>query len=222
MYKLCRTEFFDETAGGQIRSRKYPKAKLTYMTAHSSKGLGFDNVILVNMFEGKFGFPCQIENDPIIKMVTYEDTSVPFAEERRLFYVALTRTKNRVYVITPKNRPSRFLIELVKDYDIEHSDELNMDVVDLFQLRCPVCNYPLKYEFNKNYGLNLWICTNEPEVCDFMTNDRVNMHDIKKCQKCKSGYMIVRVKNGSVFYGCTNYRSKEQCRNMIPITQRTN
>jgi len=41
--------------------------------------------------------------------------------------------------------------------------------VDLFRLRYPVCKYPLKYEFNKNYGLNLYLCTNEPEVCDFMT-----------------------------------------------------
>ena len=49
------------------------------MTAHSSKGLGYDNVILINMIEGKFGFPCQIEDDPIIKLVTYEDKSMPFA-----------------------------------------------------------------------------------------------------------------------------------------------
>lgn len=169
-----------------------------------------DKVKYYNMFEGKFGFPCQIEDDPIIKLVTYEDNSVPFAEERRLFYVALTRTKNRVYIVTPQNKPSRFLIELVKDYHLAHTDQLNMDVVDLFQIRCPVCGYPLKYEFNKNYGLNLWICTNEPEVCDFMTNDRIHKHDIKKCNMCKDGYLVVRVKGESVFYGCTNYRSEVQ------------
>jgi len=219
MYKLCQTDMFSETPGGQLKSKKYPNAKLTYMTAHSSKGLGYDNVILINMFEGKFGFPCQIEDDPIIKLVTYEDTSVPFAEERRLFYVALTRTKNRVYIVTPQNKPSRFLIEIVKDYNLPHSDSLNMDVVDLFQLRCPVCGYPLKYEFNKNYGLNLWICTNEPEVCDFMTNDKVHKHDIKRCAKCGDGYLIVKMnpKNGNVFYGCTNYFNEKKCSNMIPL-----
>ena len=171
------------------------------------------------MFEGKFGFPCQIEDDPIIKMVTYEDNSVPFAEERRLFYVALTRTKNRVYIVTPKNKPSRFLVELIKDFGVPLPEEINMDVVDLFQLRCPVCNYPLKYEFNKNYGLPLYICTNEPEVCDFMTNDRAHMHDIKKCNKCKDGYLIVKMnpKNQNVFYGCTNYYTEQHCKNMIPI-----
>ena len=73
MYKLYRTNRFSELPGGAIRSEKYPNAKITFMTAHSSKGLGYDNVILINMFEGKFGFPCQIEDDPIIKLVTYED-----------------------------------------------------------------------------------------------------------------------------------------------------
>ena len=155
-----------------------------------------------------------------MKLVTYEDTSMPYAEERRLFYVALTRTKNRVYIMTPQKRPSRFLIELIKDYELPHSAQLNMQVVDIFNLRCPVCGFPLKYEFNKNYGLPLYICTNEVEVCDFMTNDKVHKHDIFKCPRCKDGYMIVKMnpKNGNVFYGCTNYFNKQnQCKNMKPL-----
>ena len=155
-----------------------------------------------------------------MKLVTYEDTSMPFAEERRLFYVAMTRTKNRVYIVTPQNKPSRFLIELIKDFHLPHDEKINMQTVDLFSLRCPTCGFPLKYEFNKNYGLNLWICTNEVEVCDFMTNDKVHKHDIFKCPKCSDGYMIVRMnpKNGDVFYGCTNYYSdNNKCKNMIPL-----
>lgn len=220
MYKLYRTNRFSELPGGAIRSEKYPNAKITFMTAHSSKGLGYDNVILINMFEGKFGFPCQIEDDPIIKLVTYEDNSMPFAEERRLFYVAMTRTKNRVYIAAPKTKPSRFLVELIKDFNIPHNDEINMQVVDLFNLRCPVCGFPLKYEFNKNYGLNLWMCTNEAELCDFMTNDRTHMHDILKCPKCTDGYLIVKKnpKNGDIFYGCTNYFNEERkCTYMVPL-----
>ena len=220
MYKLFNTKRFSELPNNRVKSEAYPDANITFMTAHSSKGLGFDNVILINMFEGKFGFPCQIEDDPIMKLVTYEDNSMPYAEERRLFYVAMTRTKNRVYIMTPQRKPSRFLIELIQDYNLPHSDELNMQVVDLFNLRCPLCGFPLKYEFNKNYGLNLWICTNDVEVCDFMTNDKVHKHDIFKCPKCKDGYMIVKMspKSGNVFYGCTNYfNSENQCTNMISL-----
>jgi DNA helicase-4 len=218
-YKLSRTNLFSDLPGNRVKSEKYPKANLTFMTAHSAKGLGFDNVILLNMFEGKFGFPCQLEDDPIMKLVRFEDTTIPFAEERRLFYVALTRTKNRVYILTPQYKPSRFLIELINDYKIPHSENLNMGTVDLFRLRCPVCGYPLKYEFNKNYGLGLYLCTNEPEICDFMTNNKTHLHDIYKCNECEDGYMIVKSKGNEAFYGCTGYDrdSKTGCRNMRPI-----
>lgn len=220
MYKLYKTGAFTELPNNHVKSEKYPNADITFMTAHSSKGLGYDNVILINMFEGKFGFPCQIEDDPIMKLVMHEDRSMPFAEERRLFYVAMTRTKNRVYIATPKHKPSRFLVELIKDYNLPHDEGINMHVVDLLNLRCPICGFPLKYEFNKNYGLNLWICTNDPEVCDFMTNDKVHKHDIFKCPKCSDGYMIVKMnlKNQDVFYGCTNYFSDtNKCTNMMPL-----
>ena len=220
MYKLFHTDRFSELPNNHVKSTKYPNANITFMTAHSSKGLGYDNVILINMFEGKFGFPCQIEDDPIIKLVMHEDKSMPFAEERRLFYVAMTRTKNRVYIATPKYKPSRFLVELIRDYDLPHDEEINMQTVDLFSLRCPICGFPLKYEFNKNYGLNLWICTNDSEVCDFMTNDKVHQHDIFKCPYCSDGYMIVKMnsKNGDVFYGCTNYhQEKEKCAHTLPL-----
>lgn len=218
-YKLCRTGRFSDLPGNRIKSEKYPNADLTFMTAHSAKGLGFDNVILLNMYEGKFGFPCQLEDDPIMKLVRFEDTTMPFAEERRLFYVALTRTKNRVYILTPQKKPSRFLIELIEDYHISHSENLNMETVDLFRLRCPICGYPLKYEFNKNYGLGLYLCTNEPEVCDFMTNSKTHRHDIYKCDQCKDGYMIVKSKGKEAFYGCTGYDkdSQSSCRNMRPV-----
>ena len=79
------------------------------------------------------------------------------------------------------------------------------------------------YEFNKNYGLNLYLCTNEPEVCDFMTNNKSHLHDIYKCDKCNDGYMIVKVKNDEAFYGCTGYDSHEKsgCRNTRSILLRS-
>lgn len=216
-YVLLNSGEFTERPKNRLRCKAHPKANITYMTAHSSKGLGFDNVVIINMVESKYGFPSQIENDPIMKLVTYEDKNIPFAEERRLFYVALTRTKNRVYIVAPLNKPSRFLVELVKEYNLQCDSALNRQIVEHFNHRCPVCGFPLKYEFNKNYGLHLYICTNEPEVCDFMTNDRVAKGDIFKCPECADGYMIVkkRRKDGGRFYGCTNYNEAGTgCNNM--------
>ena len=51
-----------------------------------------------------------------MQLVVHVDRSIEYAEERRLFYVAMTRTKNRVYIVVPKERPSRFIAELVQDY----------------------------------------------------------------------------------------------------------
>ena len=208
---LCRTGLFylkDKT--NQVVSVKYPFLNLTFLTAHSSKGLTFDNVIIINAVNAKFGFPSQIEDDPVLMHVINNDKSYEFAEERRLFYVALTRTKNRVFILAPINRPSKFVLELINDYEeITVHGEISKEEKDIHKDRkkCPKCGYPLQLKENKAYGLKLYICTNEPELCDFITNDMRAPGNIYLCDKC-DGYMIVkRNKNFShYFMGCTNYK----------------
>lgn len=206
-YKLSQSGEFILVNSHKVLSKSYPDANITFMTTHSAKGLGYDEVIVLNMIEGMFGFPSQIEADPIMKLVTKEDRGIDFSEERRLFYVALTRTKNSVYLMTPINKPSRFLIELVKDYNLQHSESLKLQIGSKFKYRCPVCGSPLKFSNNNSFGLSLYMCTNEPELCDFMTNNTKAMKDIYKCNQCSDGYMIVKpMKNSDKFlYGCTNY-----------------
>lgn len=212
---------FEHLNDEQVKSTKYPNVKITFLTAHSSKGLGFDNVILVNMLDSKFGFPSQLENDPILKLVMHEDYTVPFAEERRLFYVAMTRTKNKVYMVTPNARPSQFVMELIRDYNIPHDESIEPNATLYNDLRCPICGLKLKYENNKNYGLPLYMCTNDPEICDFMTNSPTCLADIFKCPDCKDGYQIVKYskKNDSYFYGCTNWDADPQCKHTEKISK---
>lgn len=86
--QICKTGEFSQNVQrnkSKVTCKRYPKMRLTYLTAHSSKGLGYENVIILNGMEGKFGLPLQIEDDPILKLVTVEDHTLPFAEERRLF-----------------------------------------------------------------------------------------------------------------------------------------
>lgn len=54
------------------------------MTAHSSKGLGYDDVIIVNGKNETYGFPSKIEDDPVLAFVIKGDRSIDYAEERRL------------------------------------------------------------------------------------------------------------------------------------------
>lgn len=212
-FNLCKSGLFtyDEHTGN-ITSNKFPNANITFLTAHRSKGLGYDNVIIINALNGIYGFPSRIDDDPVMKLVVHEDHSIDFAEERRLFYVALTRTKNRVYIVVPQQRPSRFVIELARDYptvSVNGELDVNKDIpVELSSMqRCPVCGYPLQFRHKKDFGLRLWICSNEPELCDYMTNDLSGgILPILKCDKCKDGYLIVKKGKGDPFLGCTNYK----------------
>ena len=155
-----------------------------------------------------------IEDDPVLQLVVHSDRTIEYAEERRLFYVAMTRTKNRVYIVVPQSRPSRFIAELVQDYPgIKVNGVLDIDktvepVISVMK-RCPVCGYPMQYKYKRDFGLRLWICTNEPEICDFMTNDlRGGTLPILKCDRCSDGYLIVKPgkKGSDPFLGCTNYK----------------
>jgi len=217
-YKLTRTGLFSDDSGNLL-CKEHPSAKVEYLTVHRSKGLGYDNVIIMNMYEGKYGFPCQVEKDPIMRLVTREDDSVEFAEERRLMYVAMTRTKNKVFILAPANNPSRFLIELAKQHDLPNGDKLPKEMASGKRKKCPRCGYPLKYEDNKTYGLGLYMCTNEPEVCGFMTNSRRYHFDLKKCPRCNDGYLIVITKDNNAFYGCTTYGTEKSCTFTLPILE---
>lgn len=88
--------------------------KMKYYTVHKSKGLESDNVIIINMEDKLLGFPSQIEDDRILRFVLNKKEYYPYEEERRLFYVALTRTKNSVYLLIPTNRKSIFVDEIKK------------------------------------------------------------------------------------------------------------
>lgn len=85
-----------------------------FMSVHSSKGLEADNVILINMVDDLYGFPNKLINSKLIEELHPSDKSYIYAEERRLFYVALTRTKNYVYILVPIFKKSIFIKELKK------------------------------------------------------------------------------------------------------------
>ena len=88
---------------------------VTFRTVHSAKGLEADYIIVPNMTNGTYGFPSQIADDPVLNLVMADPDAFPHAEERRLFYVALTRARHGVLLIAPTGLESPFLAELLKD-----------------------------------------------------------------------------------------------------------
>ena len=207
----------------RIRWVRHPEMDITFMTAHASKGLGYDNVIVINAKNETYGFPSKVEDDPVLAFVIKGDRSIDYAEERRLFYVAMTRTKNRVYFVAPEQNPSEFLLELKRDYknvSLKGAWNEQLPAGNGLKKRCPICGYPLQLRYRKSYGLRMYICTNEPEVCGFLSNDlRGGKMSILKCNKCVDGYMIVKGTPRDpqqTFLGCTNYKEdRTGCNNMM-------
>ena len=54
--------------------------KITYLTVHKSKGLEEENVILINMKDELLGFPSQIKNNKILRLVSKSSAKYPFDE----------------------------------------------------------------------------------------------------------------------------------------------
>ncbi len=86
--------------------------KIDFLTAHRSKGLEADYVFVLNCNSGKVGFPSEMYDDPVLLLLLGESETYPNSEERRLFYVALTRAKKKTSLITNKHFTSKFILEL--------------------------------------------------------------------------------------------------------------
>lgn len=86
-----------------------------FLTIHKSKGLEEDNIILINLTNNNNSLPSKIKNHKIINKIIKTEY-YPYEEERRLFYVALTRTRNNIYLLVPKSNYSIFIKELMKNY----------------------------------------------------------------------------------------------------------
>ena len=204
-YYLLNSDDFSEISTDKIKAKKFPNFEIDFLSAHSSKGLGYDQVIILNGDDGTYGFPSQIKDDPIMQVINVFDNSYLFAEERRLFYVALTRTKNKVYILTPVNNPSSFILEIIKYNQVKLYNKTGIKLSKKPHL-CPKCGYPLIRKYNSFKINNLYICSNEKELCDFKTNNLKYKKNITKCPKC-NGDLIVKHsrKKNYDFIGCTNY-----------------
>lgn len=87
--------------------------KIEFLTVHKSKGLEADYVILLQCNKDTYGFPSQINDDPVLNYVLTQSDQFPYGEERRLFYVAITRAKRKTLVLYDKRFPSVFVDEFL-------------------------------------------------------------------------------------------------------------
>ena len=87
--------------------------KIEFLTVHKSKGLEADYVILLQCNKDTYGFPSLVSDDPVLNYVLTDGDRFPYGEERRLFYVAITRAKVKTFVLYDKRFPSVFVDEFL-------------------------------------------------------------------------------------------------------------
>ena len=87
--------------------------KIEFLTVHKSKGLEADYVIILQCNKDTYGFPSMVSDDPVLNYVLTKSDRYPYGEERRLFYVAITRAKIKTYVLYDRRFPSVFVDEFL-------------------------------------------------------------------------------------------------------------
>ena len=228
--KLRRNKFV------KIVYRESLDVNIEYRTVHQSKGLECDNVILINLKNWKAGFPNKMVDDPVLNFVKRNGDSFSYAEERRLFYVALTRTKNNVYLLAPYFKSSVFVQELKTDANVEllnlehnrletlkNIEKNGERYVIPTKLKCPVCKTGvvlLESFWNKGKLNRVLKCSHNMAPpfnrCNweggYYGSELEDLDDIEYCPSC-DGILIKRYRHsdGHPFLGCTNFR-KTGCR----------
>jgi len=207
---------------------KHPNLLVGFGTVHAGKGKEADNVVVVGLAEGKYEFPCEIPPDPILEILLPEDEEFPHAEERRLFYVALTRARHRVYLVYNPMSASAFIHEFLDDaasYPVtsDEFDEGDGVCAELPRAKCPLCGSG--YLVRCSQRGRFFGCSHFPHcrhvdkpcpLCDGMMETQGRFRvcvstrcsgQVPVCPKC-GGAMVERSSPYGRFWGCSNYRGK--------------
>jgi DNA helicase-4 len=139
--------------------------RVRFLTVHTSKGLEADHVIVLGVTSETLGFPSRVEDDPVLQLALPAPEPFDFAEERRLFYVALTRARKTVTLITQLGRESTFVLEVLRDHKIptrNHHGETAAVAI------CPTCGKGTLVSRKGRYG-HFFGCSTFPS-CNFTKN----------------------------------------------------
>ncbi|MDE0077126.1 MAG: UvrD-helicase domain-containing protein [Caldilineaceae bacterium] len=208
-------------------ARRYPRLRFTYMTVHRSKGLEADYVVILGLRAGKYGFPAEIADDPLLDLVLSAPESHPNAEERRLLYVAITRARRQSYLLADGGPPSAFAQELIRgDYDIKVFGRLPESDVP-----CPQCKGGRLERRENRSGTGIFFgCSNFPYCKHTMrpcplcgTGLLIKTGKQHRCRDCRealepcpdcSGWLEIRMGRYGRFMGCSNWPACDYTRNL--------
>lgn len=162
----------------------YGRRRLNFMTVHQSKGLECDYIILLNCNGGTIGFPSQISDSPVLKYVLSEPDAYAFSEERRVFYVGITRAKKHTWVLYDINNPSPFIHEFIPVSGT--AEQQNNDIPE--SERCPKCHCGRVHIVKRGVAVNgnpysVLTCSNEKYGCDYRETVFVNLNSTQRSSR---------------------------------------
>lgn len=186
---------------GKIICKDYPSFELKFSTVHSSKGLEDDFVVIINADDDRLGFPNMVEDDELLNLVLSVKSNFEFAEERRIWYVALTRTKSYTYILSSYNNPSIFVKEIEKSCNVINQKQIsNIPKATM----CPHCKSGrLIVRCNEINKKSFYGCSNYP-YCNYTINDMKAVANNKRCPICNN-FMVYRRGPYGSFYGCNSF-----------------
>lgn len=154
---LWRYNLLDPFKGARL---SFENIEVSGLSFHRAKGLEADYTVLLDVSEGDYGVPSRIEDDELLNLVIPRPETFDYAEERRLFYVALTRASRGVYLLTNRRQPSRYIRELCEIA----GDEIRFETIDGTLLsQCPVCLVGQMVEKRNRDGVAFSGCNQFPE-----------------------------------------------------------
>lgn len=126
--------------------------KIQFKTIHSAKGLEAKVVFILGLHSNKGGFPDPWLQDKIYQVIKPSNYDHLLEEERRLFYVALTRAEDHLYLISQKGAASDFIRDIPTQYIYQDNSENNLSTQGL--ILCPSCQSKLEdhYRFCPECG----------------------------------------------------------------------
>jgi DNA helicase IV len=129
--------------------------RVTPRTIHASKGLEASVVFIIGLTAGNGGFPDIWLEDAVYRVVKDVKFDMLMEEERRLFYVALTRAKDELYLITQLGSESRFIDEIPKEFYTINKTEFK-NIINPIPV-CKQCGTEIRefYKFCPECGVEL-------------------------------------------------------------------
>lgn len=198
---------------------EFPTLQMDSRTIHTAKGLEAHYVVVLDVNSGRYGFPTEVTDDPVLNMVLAADGGFPNSEERRLFYVAITRAMRRAYLVTTEGKRSPFVEELATP-DFNGLVEMQAPST---HLACPLCEGGSLIKRRSEIGM-FWGCSNYP-YCEGKAPTCPSCHagafirqgnmfrcstpkcseSAEACPQCRDGVLKRRTSQYGPFLGCSNW-----------------